>query len=111
MWSVVIKEMRNMKISHPFTASLLFAALLLAGCGQQKALTPAVPEGASAGDLTGLAKCNYQPAGSKTTYAAECGTLTVPENWGKAGSRLIALPVVRIPSAGPRPSEPVFYLQ
>jgi pimeloyl-ACP methyl ester carboxylesterase len=69
-----------------------------------------VREGAQAGELTGLEACEFQPVGSKTTYAAECGTLVVPENWAKAGSRLIALPVVRIPASGPNPAEPVFWL-
>ena len=71
---------------------------------------PEVPEGAQAGQLTGLEKCEFQPAGSKTKYLAECGTLVVPENWDKAGSRLITLPVVRIPASGPNPAEPVFWL-
>lgn len=34
----------------------------------------------------------------------------IPENWDKAGSRLIGLPVVRIPASGPNPAEPVFWL-
>ena len=54
--------------------------------------------------------CEHQPAGSKTKYDAECGTLVVPENWDKASSRLIALPVVRIPASRPNPAEPVFWL-
>ena len=62
-------------------------------------------------DLTGLKDCEFHPAGDKTKYAAECGTLVVPENWDKADSRLIALPVVRIPAKSPNPAEPVFYLQ
>ena len=37
--------------------------------------------------------------------------LVVPENWDKAGSRQIVLPVVRIPAKRPNPVEPVFYLQ
>ncbi len=61
---------------------------------------PVVPEGAQAGELTGLKGCEFQPADGKTKYAAECSTLIVPENWDKAGSRLIALPVVRIPATG-----------
>src|SRR6185503_7075962 len=67
--------------------------------------------GAQAGDLTGLKDCEFQPKGSKTKYAAECGTLTVPENWDNADARLIALPVVRIPASGQDPAEPVFFLQ
>ena len=89
---------------------LLFGALLLAGCGSKDTLVPTVPEGAQAGDLTGLEACEFQPAASKVRYAAECGTLVVPENWDVDGSRLIALPVTRIPARGVNPAEPVFYL-
>lgn len=65
-----------------------------------------------AGELVDIAACEYHPADDKdATYAAECGTLVVPENRDKAGSRLITLPVVRIPASGPAPGEPVFYLQ
>jgi len=84
-------------------ALVLIAALLLVGCSAKDAPAPAVPEGAQTGELTGLKGCEYQPAGSKTKYAAECGTLVVPENWEVADSRLIALPVVRIPAAGQTP--------
>jgi hypothetical protein len=56
----------------------------------------AVPAGAKAGDLT-LKPCRYSTeAGS---YAADCGTLVVPENRAAPRSRLIALPVVRIRGA------------
>jgi len=99
-----------MKTTNLLIASLLFVALLLAGCSTKNAPVLEVPESAQAGDLTGLKECEFQPEGSKTKYAAECGTLVVPENWDKADSRLIALPVVRIPATGPNPAEPVFYL-
>ena len=52
-----------------------------------------VPSGAKAGDLT-LDDCQY--ATEQGNYAADCGTLVVPENRHKADSRLIALPVTRI---------------
>jgi pimeloyl-ACP methyl ester carboxylesterase/membrane protease YdiL (CAAX protease family) len=100
-----------MKTQQHLVALILFTALFLAGCGSKDAPVPVVPEGAQAGDLTGLAKCEYQPADSKRNYAAECGTLAVPENWNKAASPLMGLPVVRIPASGPNPAEPVFYLQ
>lgn len=90
---------------------MLTLGILLASCSSKAAPVPVVPEGAQAGELTGLQACEFQPAGKETKYAAECGTLVVPENWDKAGSRLIALPVVRIPASGPNPAEPVFYLQ
>lgn len=88
-------------------AGLLAALLAAAGFAPaDDAIT--VPDGAGIGDLTALEPCDYERA--KTTYQAECGTLTVPENWEDPDSRLIALPVIRIPATGPDPAEPVFYL-
>ncbi len=98
-----------MKARHLVIALILFVAL--AGCRSAKAPAVVVPEGAQAGELTGMEPCEYQGATSKTKYAAECGVLVAPENWDKADSRLIALPVVRIPATGPEPAEPIFYLQ
>lgn len=43
-------------------------------------------------------------------YPAERGTLVVPENRNKPGSRQISLPVIRIRATGQSPSEPIFYL-
>lgn len=100
-----------MKTSHLLIALVVFAALLLSGCAAAQAPGPVVPEGSQAGDMTGLEACQYQPDGSKETYAAECATLVVPENWDVAGSRLVALPVVRIPARGQNPAEPVFFLE
>jgi len=100
-----------MNTSFRLIALVLVTGLLLAGCGTQSATALVVPEGAQAGELIGLEKCNFQPAGAKAKYAAECGTLVVPENWEVAGSRLIALPVVRIPATGRNPAEPVFHLE
>jgi pimeloyl-ACP methyl ester carboxylesterase len=71
---------------------------------------PTVPAGAKAGDLIGIKTCAFQAPGSDTIYEAECSTLIVPENWDKAGSRLIALPIVRIPATGPTVAEPVFWM-
>src|SRR5512143_1019755 len=100
-----------MKTKHLLIAIGLITAVLLASCSPKAAPGLEVPEGAQAGQLSGLEKCEFQPANSNTKYLAECGTLTVPENWDKAGSRLIALPVVRIRASRPNPAEPVFWLQ
>ena len=93
---------------------VVVAGLLLAACRKPAAAPIAtagtVPAGTQPGQLTGLAGCEYQPKSAKTKYLAECGTLTVSENWDKAGSRLIGLPVVRIPASGKDPAEPVFWL-
>jgi pimeloyl-ACP methyl ester carboxylesterase len=104
-------ELETMNTTNLLIAFLLFIALLLTGCSAQESPILELPEGAQAGDLTELNDCQFQPKGNKAQYAAECGTLTVPENWDKADSRLITLPVVRIPSSGQDPAEPVFFLQ
>ena len=70
--------------------------------------TVSVPAGAKAGDLT-LEPCTY--ATGKGDYAADCGTLVVPENRADPGSRLIAVPVTRIRSLSADPAEPVFRLE
>jgi pimeloyl-ACP methyl ester carboxylesterase len=64
--------------------------------------------GAKAGDLT-LEPCDY--ATESGSYAADCGTLVVPENRADPGTRLIALPVTRIRALADRPREPIFRLQ
>jgi len=99
-----------MKTKHFLIIHLLFSVLLLVGCGVKPSPTATVPEGAKAGELAGVKDCEFQPTGSKSKYAAECGTLIVRENWDKANSRLIALPIVRIPASGADPAEPVFFL-
>jgi pimeloyl-ACP methyl ester carboxylesterase len=67
----------------------------------------AVPEGATAGDLI-LEPCEY--ATENGSYAADCGTLTVPETRADPESRLIALPVTRVRARSEDPKEPVFFL-
>jgi uncharacterized membrane protein YdfJ with MMPL/SSD domain/pimeloyl-ACP methyl ester carboxylesterase len=67
-----------------------------------------VPSGAKAGDLK-LERCDY--ATENGSYAADCGTLVVPENRADPKSRLIALPVTRIRAQSERPAEPIFVLQ
>ena len=99
-----------MKTNYLLIVLVLITALLLAACSSAKASAQAVPENAKAGDMTELEACETQLAHSKTKVAAECGTLVVPENWDVDGSRLIALPVMRIPARGADPAEPVFYL-
>ena len=68
----------------------------------------AVPSGAKAGDLS-MKPCHYETENG--TYAADCGTLVVPENRADAHSRLIAIPVTRIKARSAHPSEPVFRLE
>ena len=67
-----------------------------------------MPAGAHAGHLT-LSRAHY--ATENGSYAADCGTLVVPENRHDAHSRLIALPVTRIRARSAHPGEPVFRLE
>ncbi|MFZ0973080.1 MAG: hypothetical protein WAN22_12705, partial [Solirubrobacteraceae bacterium] len=67
-----------------------------------------VPAGAHAGQLT-LKSCTYST--EKGAYAADCGTLVVPENRADPHSRLIALPVTVIRAHSAHPGVPIFRLQ
>jgi pimeloyl-ACP methyl ester carboxylesterase len=91
--------------------AILFVVILLtlplAACGRP-APAQSVPDGAQAGDLF-LEPCTYEAG--KVKYEADCGTLVVPENRSKPGSRLIALPVVRIRATGGSPAEPILWLE
>src|SRR5688500_10327884 len=69
---------------------------------------PAVPDGARAGELA-MEPCTYPT--DDGDRAADCGTLVVPENRRDAGSRLIALPVVRVRATAAPAAEPVFRLE
>jgi pimeloyl-ACP methyl ester carboxylesterase len=105
-----------MTARRAFTASRIVAlvviGMLVLGLAYLR-YTPAesvvtVPDGASAGDLS-LAPCEFETESGSD--AAECGTIVVPENRAEPDSRLIALPVTRIPARSDHPAEPVFYLQ
>jgi pimeloyl-ACP methyl ester carboxylesterase len=91
-----------------FTAIMLSIVLLVA-YGRKEQVQSAVPETAQAGDLVGLESCTYK-AGD-VEYAADCGTLVVPENRKSPDSRLLALPLIRVHATGPNPAEPIFYFQ
>jgi RND superfamily putative drug exporter len=67
-----------------------------------------VPAGAKAGQLT-LHRCHYGT--EQGSYAADCGTLVVPENRARPGSRLIGVRVIRIRARAAHPAAPVFRLQ
>src|SRR5215831_21031870 len=67
-----------------------------------------VPQRAHAGELI-LKPCSY--ATENGSYAADCGTLVVPENRANPRSRLIAVPVKRIRARSAHPAEPIFRLE
>ncbi len=91
------------------TCVALVAAMVLAGCGQGEEAKPRPqpPEGAVTGDFTAV-PCLH--TAREVEYAAECGTLIVPENRYNESSRLIALPVKRIRASGDASAEPIFKL-
>ena len=87
--------------TRPFTPARIVAlaliAVVIAGLAYfrfgPESEPVSVPAGAKAGDLI-LERCNYSTEDG--SYAADCGTLVVPENRADRQSRLIALPVTRI---------------
>jgi uncharacterized membrane protein YdfJ with MMPL/SSD domain/pimeloyl-ACP methyl ester carboxylesterase len=91
---------------------LVLIALVVLGLGYARTASGdhrvSVPAGAKAGDLT-LKPCSY--ATDKGSYAADCGTLVVPENRTDPQSRLIALPVTRIHARAAHPGAPLFHLE
>jgi len=87
---------------------VVIASLSLAGCGGSGNAPVTVPEGAQAGDLVDLEPCTYEVM--DVEYAAECGTLIVPENRSDPNSRLLALPITRVRATGTSPREPIFVL-
>jgi pimeloyl-ACP methyl ester carboxylesterase len=92
--------------------ALTVIGLALLGLGHVKLATAeetvSVPKGTLAGDLL-LDPCTYSTENG--SYAADCGTLVVPENQADPQSRLIALPVTRIRALSDHPAEPVFWLK
>ena len=91
--------------THSIVAIVVVTTLAACG-GKQTPVT--VPEGAQAGELVGREPCMYERG--DVEYAADCGTLVVPENRSKPDSRLIALPVIRVRALGDSPAEPIFWL-
>ena len=87
---------------------LALIALLTLGLGYLhfagSSTAVSVPAGAHAGQLTTLKSCTYNT--EKGPYAADCGTLVVPENRHDRNSRLIALPVIVIHADSAHPGDP-----
>jgi hypothetical protein len=111
-------EMNKRKVRIIGAVVLLIAGLFVGGMGMMGRLPGqsgdlnqapiTVPAGAQAGDLIDLHTCTYK-AGD-TEYAADCGTLIVPENRSNPNSRLIALPVIRVRALHKGYAEPILFL-
>jgi len=102
----IIKKERNMKTTKIILIAVVMA-VLMAACSDKEEVAITVPAGAQAGELVGLESCTYKA--NKIEYAADCGTLVVPENRSDPNSRLIALPVIRVRASGSSPTEPIFW--
>jgi len=90
-------------------AAALAATILglgLAACAPAR-MGNEVPPGARPGDLS-LEACSYKIQGS--AFAADCGTLVVPENRANPEARLISVPIIRVHATTDQPSEPIFFL-
>jgi pimeloyl-ACP methyl ester carboxylesterase len=94
-------------------------ALALGSCAPQTPENPlvsgypaslGVPEGAVSGSIM-LHGCRFHPKPESRDYAADCGVLVVPEDRRAAGSRLIALPLIRVRALKPAPEEPIFLFE
>jgi uncharacterized membrane protein YdfJ with MMPL/SSD domain/pimeloyl-ACP methyl ester carboxylesterase len=107
-----VTRKRRRRLGGARVTGLLLIAILALGLVYLKAASAgnkvSVPAGAQAGQLT-LHPCHYGT--EQGSYAADCGTLVVPENRAKPGSRLIALPVTRIKARSDHPGAPVFRLE
>ncbi len=88
------------------SVTLLFLVTLIAiGCGKSGHQYPVPPANAAAGNVV---KESRPFKIGDDTYAADFGTITVPENRAKSSSRLISLPFLRIHSRATAPAEPIF---
>jgi hypothetical protein len=95
----------------PWVVALLVVALLASGLVLLRLAADSgsvgVP-GAKAGDLV-IHPCDY--ATEDSSQAADCDALVVPHNRADPQSRLIALPVTRLPGQSDQPAEPVPHLE
>src|SRR3954451_7802052 len=102
---VQMRRLTTPRVIGLVVVALLSGALVLLVSGGGH--TVRVPPGAKAGQAS-LHPCTYSTEAGK--YAADCGTLVVPENRQNPASRLIALPVTRGHAKSTDPGPPVFSL-
>jgi uncharacterized membrane protein YdfJ with MMPL/SSD domain/pimeloyl-ACP methyl ester carboxylesterase len=109
---VVAAPKRRRRLGFARVTGLLLIAILALGLAYVKIASGGdkvtVPAGAKVGQLR-LHSCNYGT--EQGSYAADCGTLVVPENRAKPGSRVIGVKVIRIKARSAHPGAPVFRLE
>lgn len=81
---------------------------LLTACGRQASSLETSLKGAENMDFQ-VEPCTVKLDSGE--FAADCGTLIVPENRANPESRLIPLPITRIRATGRHPVEPIFHLE
>jgi len=86
---------------------MIAITFLFTGCGGKKYDYPD-PVEPSAENAFVSEKGTFKTGSAE--YAADFGTITLPENRNASGSRLIHLPVIRIHALSTTPREPIFYL-
>src|SRR4249919_1649855 len=100
------------RFSRGRITGLILIAVLTLGLGYLafagSSTAVSVPAGAHAGQVS--LKKGTEGA-EEGAYAADCGTLVVPENRADPHSRLIALPVIVIRAHSAHPGAPIFRLQ
>jgi pimeloyl-ACP methyl ester carboxylesterase len=104
--STQLRHVTPARVIAVVVIALLAVGLALVTSGGSS--TVKVPRGAHAGSVV-LHKCSYST--EKGKYAADCGTLVVPENRQNPSSRLIALPIIRVRAKTASGAAPVFYMQ
>jgi len=91
-----------------YCLTALALPLLLSACAAPAAW-PMLPTTTAHGELVTTDACRSRLANLPDD--AECWMLAVPERPADAGSRILSVPVVRLPATGSEPGEPVFWLE
>lgn len=104
-----VQRMDRILLVRPIFVIILLPSLFVMsfGCGSNKIVFPPAPKHAVAEQVVSEAR---QFEIGSDTLTADFGTITVPENRAKTGSRLLSIPFLRIRSSARTPEEPIFGL-
>ena len=94
-------------MARPHPALVLGLALIASACASHRYAYPPAPLDPAVGSLALRSDTLETRSGN---HSADFGTLVVPENRRSPGSRLITLPVIRIPATESARAEPIFLL-